>query len=281
VNKKEGKGMLQIQWFEPLQVYLTQIWQAVVVHLPSIIGATVLLLTGWLMATLLRAGCRRLMPRLYGLIPSSSFQRTLKNSGVDRLASESAAGIVYFVVWLLFLAAATETLGLPVISTLVSGLAQYLPSVLAAVLIVLAGIVLGNIVRGTIVTTIASTGAGNGVLLGSLSRMSILLITAVVAIDQIGIDSTFLMISIAIMMSATAGGLALGFGLGSRVTVGNLMAMHYITQTYRIGQRIRIGAVDGRIVQINSNAVVLDTQQGRAFIPAGQFSEATSVLLPD
>lgn len=273
--------MLQIQWFEPLQVYLTQIRQAVAEHLPSIIGATVLLLTGWLMATLLRAGCRRLMPRVYGLVPSSSFQRTLKNSGVDRLASESVAGIVYFVVWLLFLAAATETLGLPVVSTLVSGLAEYLPSVLAAVLIVLAGIVLGNIARATIVTTIASAGAGNGALLGSLARISVLLITAVVAIDQIGIDSTFLMISIAIVMAATAGGLALGFGLGSRVTVGNLMAMRFITQTYRIGQRIRIGSVDGRIVQINSDAVVLDTPQGRAFIPASQFSEAMSVLLPD
>jgi small-conductance mechanosensitive channel len=181
----------------------------------------------------------------------------------------------------LFLAAATETLGLPAVSTLVSALAQYLPSVLAAVLILVAGIVLGNIARSTIVTTAASTGASHGILLGSLVRLVILLITGVVAIDQIGIDSTFLMVSMAIVMLATVGGLALGFGLGARATVGNLMAMHYVLQTYKIGQRIRVGEVDGRIVQISGTAVVLDTPAGRAFVPASQFNEVTSVLLPD
>lgn len=273
--------MLQIELFEPLQAYLAQIRQAVTQHLPSVIGAIILLLTGWLIATVLRSGCRRLMPRLFALVPSRSFQRSLKNSGVERLASESAAGIVYFLIWLLFLAAATETLGLPVVSTLFSALVQYLPSVLAAVLIVLAGIVLGNIAQSTIVTTAASTGSGNGALLGGIARLGVLIITGVVAIDQIGIDSTFLMISIAIVMAASVGGLALGFGLGSRTTVGNLMAMHYIAQTYRIGQRIRIGQVDGKIVQINSTAVVLDTADGRAFVPASQFNEGTSVLLSD
>jgi small-conductance mechanosensitive channel len=252
-----------------------------VLHLPNAIGAVVLLLSGWLLATMLRAACRRLMPRLYSMVPSSAFQRTLRTSGVERLASESAASIVYLLVWLLFLAAATETLGLPVVSTLVSALAQYIPSVLAAVLILVAGIVLANIARSTIVTTAASTGAAQGLLLGSIVRIVILLIAGVVAIDQIGIDSTFLMVSIAIVMFATVGGLALGFGLGARSTVGNLMAMHYVLQTYRIGQRIRVGDVDGRIVQINSTAVVLDTAQGRAFIPASQFNEATSLLLPD
>jgi small-conductance mechanosensitive channel len=272
---------MQIEWFEPFRIYLEQIRQSTALHLPSLIGAVILLLAGWLVASVLRAACRRLMPRLYALVPGSTFHVGLRSSGVERLASESAANIIYLLVWLLFLAAATEALGLPAISTLVSALAQYLPSVLAAVLIMVVGIVLGNLARSTIVTTAASTGAAYGTLLGTLTRVVILLITGVVAIDQIGIDSTFLMISIAIVMFATVGGLALGFGLGARATVGNLMAMHYVLQTYRIGQRVRVGPVDGRIVQINSVSVVLDTPDGRAFVPASQFNEVTSVLLPD
>lgn len=272
---------MQVEWFEPLRFYLEQIRQSTALHLPSVLGAIVLLLTGWLVASILRSLCRRVMPRLYALVPSGTFQLGLKRSGVERLASESAASILYLLVWLLFLAAATETLGLPAVSTLVSALAQYLPSVLAAVLIMVVGIVLGNVARSTIVTTAESTGAGHGILLGGIARAVILLITGVVAIDQIGIDSTFLMVSVAIVMFATVGGLALGFGLGAQSTVGNLMAMHYVLQTYRIGQRIRVGPVDGRIVQINSTAVVLDTPDGRAFVPASQFNEATSMLLPD
>jgi small-conductance mechanosensitive channel len=273
--------MTQVELFGPLANYLQQIRQVVVTHLPNVIGAVALLVLGWLLATLLRAGCRRLMPRLYQLVPSFAFQRGLKASGMERVASESTAGVVYLVVWLLFLAAATETLGFPVVTTLVSAFALYLPSVLAAILILIAGVVFANIARNAVLSTAASTGVAQGQLLGGSVRMVILMITTVVAVDQIGIDSTFLMVSVAIVMLSTLGGLAIGFGLGARTTVSNLLAMHYVLQTYRIGQRIRVGEVDGRIVQISSTAVTLDTPQGRALIPAGRFNELSSVLLPE
>jgi hypothetical protein len=273
--------MTQVELFGPLVNYFQQIRQTAALHLPNVIGSAALVLLGWLLATLLRGICRRVTPRLYQLVPSGAFQRGLKSSGMERVASESTAGIVYLVVWLLFLAAATETLGLPVVTTLVSSLALYLPSVLAAVLIFVAGIVFANIARSAILSTAASTAVAQGHLLGGAVRIVILMITAVVAVDQIGIDSTFLMITVAILMISTTGGLAIGFGLGARMTVSNLLAMHYVLQTYRIGQRVRVGEVDGRIVQISSTAVTLDTEQGRALVPASRFNELTSVLLPE
>jgi small-conductance mechanosensitive channel len=87
------------------------------------------------------------------------------------------------------------------------------------------------------------------------------------------------MICIAIVLAATAGGLALGFGLGARAKVSNLLAMRYVAETYRVGQMVRVGQVDGRIVKIGTASVVLDTPEGRAFVPASQFNELTSVLL--
>jgi small-conductance mechanosensitive channel len=221
------------------------------------------------------------MPGLYQLVPSTTFQRGLKTSGMERVASESTAGIVYLLVWLLFVSAATETLGLPVVSTLVSALATYLPSVLAAVLIFVAGMVCANIARSAILTTAASTGLAHGRLLGGAVRISVLMIATVVAVDQVGIDSTFLMVTIAIVMLSTMGGLAIGFGLGARPTVNNLLATHYVLQAYRVGQRIRVGGVDGRIVQISNTAVILDTIHGRTLVPAGHFNETVSVLLPE
>jgi small-conductance mechanosensitive channel len=278
---EEEDPMMQVDLFGPLANYFEQMRNTVTLHLPNAIGAIILVLIGWALATLLRAVSRRLMPKLYQLVPSTTFQRGLKASGMERVASESTAGIVYLLVWLLFIAAATETLGLPVVSTLVSALARYLPSVLAAVLIFIAGMVLANVSRSAILTTAASTGLTHGRLLGAVVRIIVLMIASVVAVDQIGIDSTFLMISIAIVMLSTMGGLAIGFGLGARPTVNNLLATHYILQSYRVGQRVRVGGVDGRIVQISNTAVILDTSQGRTLVPAGQFNELVSVLLPE
>jgi small-conductance mechanosensitive channel len=271
--------MERLRWFEGLGELFEQVVESGKAHLPNLIGAAVLVVVGWLAATVLRVGSRRLAVRLSRLAPGRSFQRTLQVSGMERFISESLGGIVYLVVWLLFLTAATEALGLPVVSTLVSALARYLPSVLAAVLIVALGVVLSNVAQNAIVATAASTHVAHGPELGKAVRIPILVIAAVVAINQIGIDSTFLMICIAIVLAATAGGLALGFGLGARATVSNLLAMRYVAETYRVGQMVRVGQVDGRIVKIGTASVVLDTPEGRAFVPASQFNELTSVLL--
>jgi len=46
-----------------------------------------------------------------------------------------------------------------------------------------------------------------------------------------------------------------------------------------VGQRIRVGEVQGRIAQIKTTGVVIDTPDGRVFVPAKEFSETISVLL--
>lgn len=273
--------MSELHWLDPVVKYAEQLWQSILQFLPNLLAAIVLFVVGWLLARLMRAAVSRIVPRLYRLIPSQSFQRGLKTSGMERLTSDVVAGVVFWLVLLFFLAAATEALGLPVVSTLVSGLARYLPSVLAAILIVVAGIVVGNLARTAITAAAASARMAYGELLGRLIQITILLVVGVVAIDQIGIDSTFLMVSMAIVLFSTLGGLALGFGLGARAVVGNLLASHYLLQTYKVGQRVRIGEAEGRILEIGNTAVVLETPQGRALVPAQQFSHATSILLSE
>lgn len=273
--------MGQIDYFEPVLTYAERLWQSLLNFLPNLLAALVLFLVGWLLARLLKAITVRVIPRLYRLIPSKSFQRSLKASGMERLVTEITAGIIFWLVFLLFLAAATEALGLPVVSTLLSGFARYLPSVLAAVVILVAGIVVANLARTAIATAASSAGVAYGELLARLTQIAILLVVGVVAVDQIGIDSTFLMISMAVVLFAVLGGMALGFGLGARSVVGNLLASHYLVQTYKVGQRVRIGDLEGRILEINNTAVVLETAQGRALIPASQFTQTTSILLPE
>ncbi len=250
-------------------------------HLPNILIATILLLTGWLLANGLRRLTLRMMPRVFRLVPSEPFRRGLKTSGMERGITEALGGIVYWVVILLFIAGATDVLGLPVVATLAAGIAKYLPSVIAAVLIVILGIVAGNIARTTVSTATTSAGLPYGDLPGRVAQVVILLITAVVAIDQIGINSTFIVVLIAIFLGTTLGGLALAFGLGARGTVSNLLASHYLLQNYQVGQRIRIGAIEGRIIEMNNVAVLLDTPEGRVLLPASEFHNQPSLLLRD
>lgn len=267
--------------FESVSNYFDQVALQLSLHLPRLMVAAILLVAGWFLAWALRAIMRRLVPRLFRLIPGDALRRGMKASGLERGVTESVGGIVYWLIILLAIAGATDVLGVPVVNTLAGGMAKYLPAVLAAVLIVIVGIVLGNIARTAVATASTTAGLPYGDLPGRIAQVVILLITAVVAIDQVGINSTFIVVLIAIFLSTTLGGLAVAFGLGARGTVSNLLASHYLLQNYRVGQRIRIGAVEGRIIEISNVSVLLDSPEGRVLIPASDFQLRPSVLLRD
>lgn len=261
--------------------YIEEVALWIGAHLPRILIAVGLLLLGWLLASALRELMRRVVPRLFRLVPSEAFRRGLKTSGMERGLTEAFGGIVFWLMMLLAIAVATDVLGLPIMGTLGGGIARYVPGILAAVLIGIIGMVLGNIARTTVSTAIASAGLPYGDLPGRVAQTVILLITAVVAIDQVGINSTFIVVLIAIFLATTLGGLALAFGLGARGTVSNLLAAHYLLHNYQVGQRIRIGSIEGRIVEINNVCVMLETPEGRALVPASEFDSRPSVLLRD
>ena len=79
---------------------------------------------------------------------------------------------------------------------------------------------------------------------------------------------------------AKLGAAALAFGLGAHNTVSNIIAAHYVRKAYRVGDSVRIGKQQGRIIEITQIAVLLDTDEGRVMVPTRQFNEEVSVLLP-
>ena len=86
---------------------------------------------------------------------------------------------------------------------------------------------------------------------------------------------------VAVVIGAMLAGAGLAFGLGARTAVSNIIASHYVAQTYRVGQVVRVSGVEGKIVQTTPTAVFVAVPEGRVMIPAKQFSEEASVLLTE
>jgi len=269
------------EWFAALNRVMDDLARRVPEYLPNILGAVLLLVIGWLVARLLRAWTARSVARLNWLFAGRAVEQELKASGVDRLASEAAGLVVFWLVFLAFLAAAGEVLGLAVVTTGLSRLAQYLPNIFGAVLVLLAGLVLANLARGAVNRAAISTQLGYGPFLGQSVRVVILLVAGVIALDQLGVDSQLLIVSTNILIASVIGGTALAFALGSRTAVSNILALHYLTQAYKLGQRIRVGDIEGEIVDFKKNGVVLASAEGLVLVPAQEFSERRSTLLTE
>lgn len=199
--------------------------------------------------------------------------------GAEDAAIDLSGRVVFWLVFTIFLGAATAVLGFPVLSAWLEGLAGYLPQVLAAAAIVLLGVLSGMLLRIVVIAAARSAGFGYARSLGRAAQIAVLALAGAVAIEELGIRVTFLIVVAAVVLGAAFGGAALAFGLGARDSVGNLLASHYLSKWYRVGQRVRLGEHEGRIIEMLPSAVVLRTDAGKLYVPARRFSEAPSLLV--
>lgn len=254
------------------------LFPSVVDYLPRVAAAALLIGVGWGVAFLLRGLVRRVVDRLE--------ERVRRRTGgsetrEQRVAAELAAGVVFWLVLLLFVAAATEQLGLGVVTRALSAVAAYLPAALGAIVILLVAFLLADFAKRGVASAAASSGLGYAELLGELTRIGIFVVAGVLALDQLGADSTILVVLSATLLGGLVGGATIAFGLGARTTVSNILASHYVLQTYRVGQTIRLEGVTGRIVEIRPTQIVLDSAEGLVAVPAKLFSDSMSTLVEE
>lgn len=270
--------MTQSDWFSGFR----DVSENFIDFIPALVGAAVLLLAGWLTGRMLAWAARRGIAALLArLSHRPAIHSALESSGTATQIPGVIAGFVFWVVFIFFTAAAMETLGLPVVTASLSRVAYYLPNILAAVLIVFAGVIAAKLIGGAVTRAASSTGVALGQGIGATVRGTVILVAAVVAIEQVGIQADLLIIIVAVVVGTTLAGAALAFGLGARTAVSNIISSYYVAQAYSIGQRVRVAGVEGKIVQTTPTAVFIASAEGRVMIPAKEFSEQASVLVTE
>lgn len=256
---------------------LANMKESLIELLPNLVGALAVLGIGLIVAYILRVISNRILRNFGRFLPESSIRARFDPVRMERSAN-IVSRLLYWVVLLLFLTAATEILGLPVFTTWLGGVARYLPKILVAVLIVAAGFIGSVIVRETVSSAALSAGIAHGKVLGGIASYTLIIITVFIGIQEVGINIEFLTIIIVILLAGMLLGAALAFGLGARTSVSNILASHYLQKYFLVGQTVRIGGMEGRIVEFAATSVILESQEGRIHVPAVQFEEMISVL---
>lgn len=268
-----------LQWRDALAGVLDQTIERLTLYLPNVFGAFLLLFVGWIVAHLLRTTAVRLT--LLGERALASFSAG-HGAAPARLPGASAkilGSVVFWVVVLFFLTAATQVLGLHTFTAWLARVVDYLPTVFLGALIVIAGFLLSKLAREVVQAAAASAGEQQRVLIGRVVQTGILVTAILVGAEQIGIRVTFLVILAATAGIALVGAVALALSLGAREYVANLIGAHYLRQRYSVGQQVRVAGYEGRILELTDTAVILETTEGRASLPAKVFNEQAIVLV--
>lgn len=241
---------------------------------PSLAAAIVIILAGCLLAWLASVLVRRIVSAVVvRLSERAHLQRGLESGGMHALLPKIASGVVFWAVVLLFLGAGVEQLGIPAVSALLQQGAYFLPRLLVGLVIVAAGMLAGDLAAQWAGAALAPAGVSQAQAVGRVLQVVVVAVALVVAADQIGIHSTFLMMALAIGFGVTLGGVALAFALGCGPIVGNIVAAHYVAKRFEKGQHARIGDSAGEVEEITATFVILKTEGGEVLVPAKRFME--------
>ncbi|MBC7775811.1 MAG: mechanosensitive ion channel [Phycisphaerae bacterium] len=255
------------------------------VFFPKFIGALTILFVGWLVS------------RTVGKILS----KVLAKIGVDRLAemfddidlvqrtgvlkdklSAIIAKIVYYMMMLIFIIAATETLGVQAITQLFTDLMNYLPSLLTASVVFMLGLFLADMVQGAVVTLCQSLGVASAKMIGSIVFYFLFVTVAVTALTQAKINTEFISSSLVMLIGAGALAFAFGYGLASKDLVSNYLASYYNKNKVRVGDDVRIIGERGKVVLIDSTSIILQTSERAIIVPLSKLTtEKVEVFYPD
>jgi hypothetical protein len=251
----------------------------IIAFIPNLLTAAIVLIIGWLIARLLKAVIVHLVKGLDKLWRKLVVRKEIAEVQNRYPPTKVIGEVSFWVVILLFASMAADILGLAAFVSWISKVVSFIPLLVAGLVIIVAGIILSSLLRDLTASAAASAGAPQADLLGRVTQVVILITAIVIGVDQIGIDITFISIIAAILLSATLGGVALAFGIGSRKHVANIIAGHNIRARYRSGDSIRIGDIEGKITAMESSRVVIDTAEGQVSIPSAAFDAEAVVLM--
>jgi len=247
--------------------------------LPSLLGAAAILLVGWVVARVLRAVTVRVTNLVDRQVGRLLARRGVEGPKVPAASAGLLGSLVFWLVLLLSAAAAAQVLGLTVILGWLDRLVGFAPTLLAGGFIVLAGHLLGRLAGELVRSTAAAGTPPQRAILGRAAQVAILATATVIGAEQIGVRLGLLVSVTTVAVASVLGGVALAVSLGARTHVANLIGARHLRERYQVGQVVRIGGHEGRILELTPVGVVLEVADGRATIPGRTFDEEPSLLV--
>ncbi len=188
---------------------LFSLWDTARRLLPGIGVAILILILGYVISSFLGFLVRVVLDRLKVDVRARK-AKLMKKAGQTSL-SNIFGEITKWYIFIIFLQVAVEVMDLGTLSELLNMFVLWLPNVIAAVLVLLFGLGVAHFVEMKINEHSKMAGVSYG---AKGLRVVIVILTAIVALTQIGIETSILENTFLILVAGFSLGIALAFGLG-------------------------------------------------------------------
>lgn len=237
--------------------------------IPNIVGAVVVILVGWMIAKLLSKALEKIfeslnIDRLGEKINETEFAT---KANFKLKLSKFLSKLVYYVLMLVFLMAATDVLGMPIVSEMVGNLIEYLPRLLSALVLFILGIYLSEFVKNIVFATCTALGIPSAKIIANFVFYLIFLTLTISALGQAAIETSLITSNLTVILGGVILAFSIGYGFASKDTMANFLASFYSKNKIKVGDYIGIDGVKGRVVSMDSTSLTLQGDGKLIVIP--------------
>jgi hypothetical protein len=205
-------------WGEAMVEAFRDMMKRIALFLPKLLALLSFILLGIIVAWAIKGVLQRLLKavRVDALSERWGLQAALARAGFKQPFSHVMGRLAFWTVFVIFVFMGVDALDLPATAGLMGQLLGFLPSAVAAGLLLLVGVLLGNFfAEATLIATVNAQ-IQEARLIANLVRWGIFLFTAAMVLTQLGIATEIVVAAFSILFGGVVLAVSIAVGLGGR-----------------------------------------------------------------
>ena len=264
------KSLDPVVWQNSLEASLGAIWSKFAEYTPNLFGTILLLLVGYLVSKAFASFIKRIL-RTVGIDKASEkvgLHKSLENIGIKSKTSELFGAVFFWLVMLVFIISASETLNLSKITDTIDVFIRYLPNIIGAGLIFILGLIVAQFFKNVIEGMSKQISSVYSKVLSSIVHVIIVVLVSVLAINQLQLETGLINRIVEIILISTGVVLALSFGLGTKDLSKSIISGLPLREQIKQGTRLEFDNINGTVEQVGLiNTIVLIEDGKKVHIP--------------
>jgi len=242
--------------------------------IPNVVGAILVFIIGYLIAKILTKVIRKGLKAIGidKLGDKLNAIDVIQGNNIQIIPSNIISKFFYYVIMLLVAVLATDVLQVEAVSKLVSDLVTFMPNILVSFLLIGIGLLIADALKGIVESACESFNIPSSKLIGNVVFFLVLIVVLVSALSQLGIETSFMISVITIILGGIVLAFSIGYGLASKGSMANFLASRQNDEKFKIGDVIAVDGTKGVISEIDNSSITLQTTDRKIIIPLHKFA---------
>ncbi len=179
-----------------------------------------------------------------------------------RTSAPAIATLAFSVILIVALVVALGVVNSAALDQLTTDLVSFLPRALSAAIVLILGNVIGALAETGVARSLGHVAEDVRTRVPTLVKYAVTGFAVVIAANQLGVDTTIILVAVAALFFSVGLAAALLAGLGGRKIAERIAAGRALRQVLESGDQITTSSFSGTIVTIGSTTTQIDTPAG-------------------